>query len=441
MGKTTLVKLQIRDFLKRGISPWNILYYSLDLANTPQDIVDIIEIYLKISEKRRGNKRAYLFLDEASSVKDWQKGIKWLVDADMLVNCTVMVTGSQALNIRNATERLPGRKGDIEDNHDKILTPMKFSEYASLLDSEIKEFVAQNNLTSSQNRNVLLRKLLSGEVDERIDRLNAYQNELNAMLERYMLTGGAPKIINEYVKSGIIRENLYSRYVEGITGQWAELSKNQVLLKQFCGAIIKNQGSHTSWNNLARQSSIGSSNTTQDYAYTLRDLVVLSIVHLYDPDKKIPVIQKDKKIYLHDPFFLHIFNGWMDQTGNFETSIKYVEDEINQGRIIEGMVADHLIRWAFSISRKKQMFDYYNHVFYWKDDGGREVDFVLYDGDRIEVPIEVKYRNSLNLKELAPVVGFLNATGRKKGLVISKSDLDVRADYVIVPAAVFLSLI
>ena len=167
----------------------------------------------------------------------------------------------------------------------------------------------------------------------------------------------------------------------------------------------------------------------------------MSIVHLYGQDKKIPMIQKYKKFYLHDPFFLHIFNGWMNQTGSFETSIKYVEDEINQSKILEGIVADHLIRWAFSISRKKRMFDYYNHVFYWKDDRGREVDFVLYDGDRIEVPIEVKYRNSLNLKELAPVVGFLNATGRKKGLVISKSDLDVRADYVIVPASVFLSLI
>lgn len=53
VGKTTLVKLQIRDFLKRGISPWNILYHSLDLANNQQDVVDVVETYLKISKTKR----------------------------------------------------------------------------------------------------------------------------------------------------------------------------------------------------------------------------------------------------------------------------------------------------------------------------------------------------------------------------------------------------
>ena len=120
VGKTTLIKLQIRDFLEANISPWNILYYSLDLVSTQQDVVDIIEKYMKMSTRQRGDKRCYIFLDEASSVKDWQKGIKWLVDNDTLKNVTVMATGSQAINIRNATERLPGRKGKQDDSCHKI---------------------------------------------------------------------------------------------------------------------------------------------------------------------------------------------------------------------------------------------------------------------------------------------------------------------------------
>jgi len=441
VGKTTLVKLQIKEFLQKKISPWNILYYSLDLANTQQDVVDVVETYMKISARQRGDNRCYLFLDEVSSVHEWQKGIKWLVDGDKLKNCTVMATGSQAINIKNATERLPGRKGILDESYDKILLPMKFSEYASLVNKNINDLIVDNNLLSFQHRKSIFDKLLNQEIDDILDKLHAYQNELNDLLHEYMLTGGTPKIIDEKIKTTTIHESLYTNYLESVTGEWSALSKNETLLKQFCGAIIKSQSSHTSWNNLSKEAALGSSNTASDYAYTLKDLFVLSIIHLYGTDKKIPMPQKDKKFYFHDPYSLHIFNGWMSTKGNFETSLDYVHEEDNQGKIVEGIVADHLIRWSFALSNKKQTFDYYNHVFYWKDEKGREVDFVLYDGNTIEVPIEVKYRNKINPKELTGLVSFLTKTGTKSGLVISKSTLEIRHEYVIIPASVFLLLI
>jgi len=396
---------------------------------------------MKLSSRQRGDRRSYLFLDEASSVTDWQKGIKWLVDNDKLINCTVMAIGSQAINIKKDTERLPGRKGTINDSYDKILLPMKFVEYVSLLNNDIKELINQNNLRSFENREVIFKKLITGEVDEKLDKLNAYQNEINNLLNEYMLTGGTPKIIDERIKMNTIHESLYTNYLESITGQWSKLSKNETLLKQFGGAVMKSLTSHISWNNLAKEAALGSPNTAQDYAYTLHDLFVLSIVHLYGEQKKIPIIQKDRKFYFADPFFLHIFNGWMSPNENFDTSLKYLEDEVNQSRIIEGIVADHLIRWAFSMSKKKQTYDYYNHIFYWKDDKNLEVDFILYDGDTIDVPIEVKFRNKLDLKELAPMVNFLTKTGNDKGLVLSKSLFDVKTNYVIIPTSLFLLLI
>ena len=42
VDKTTMIKLQIRDFLKRNVNPWNIFYYSFDLAGTPKNVADII---------------------------------------------------------------------------------------------------------------------------------------------------------------------------------------------------------------------------------------------------------------------------------------------------------------------------------------------------------------------------------------------------------------
>ena len=291
------------------------------------------------------------------------------------------------------------------------------------------------------NREEIFRKLVAGEIDERLDKINAYQNETNDLLMEYMMTGGTPRVIDEKMKTNTIHEGIYANYLEGVRGQWSELGKNETMLKQFAGAIIKSMTGHISWNGLAKESALGGGGTAQEYAYALHDLSVLSVIHLYGEQRKIPLIQKDRKFYFHDPFFAHIFNGWMSPGGNFEAGLRYLEDEANQSRLIEGILADHLIRLAFSMSKKKQTYDYYNHVFYWKDDKGREVDFVLYDGDRMEVPIEVKFRNKLNPRDLAPLVGFLGKTGSKKGLVVSKTALDEKADYVVVPVSVFLLLI
>ena len=440
VGKTTLVKLQIKEFLENGISPWNILYYPLDLVSTQQDVVDVIQSYMKISSRQRGDRRSYLFLDEASSVHNWQKGIKWLVDSDKLKNCTVMATGSQAINLKNAAERLPNRKGNIEDSYDKILLPMKFAEYASLLNEDICDLVSNLQLLRLDERKNIFLKFLNQEIDDRVEKINAYQNELNDLLHEYMLTGGTPQVVNEKITTGIISESTYTNYLDGITGSWSELRKNEMLLRQFGGAIIKSQGSHISWSNLSKESALGSPNTAADYASTLHDLFALSIIHRYGTDNKIPMIQKDRKFYFHDPFFLHIFHGWIKPQGNFKISLEHIQDEKNQSEIIEGIVADHLIRWSFALSSKKQTFNYFNHVFYWKDDKNREVDFVLYDGDSIETPIEIKFRNRINYKELGGLVSFLNQTD-KGGIVLSKSDLSVKSNYVVIPVAVFLLLI
>lgn len=62
VGKTTLIKLQIREFLESGTHPWNIFYYSFDMVDSRSEMAEIILEYVLASRgKRRG--RAYMFLD------------------------------------------------------------------------------------------------------------------------------------------------------------------------------------------------------------------------------------------------------------------------------------------------------------------------------------------------------------------------------------------
>ena len=51
-------------------------------------------------------------------------------------------------------------------------------------------------------------------------------------------------------------------------------------------------------------------------------------------------------------------------------------------------------------------------------------------------------QNTINHKELAGSVSFLSKTGKGGGgIVLSKSTFDVKDDYVVIPASIFLLLI
>ena len=402
--------------------------------------MNAVEIYFRISPKLRKDDRRYIFLDEATSITDWQKSIKWMMDQNRIPNVTLMATGSQAIGLKNAAERLPNRRGTIEGAHDKILLPMKFSEFACLQNTDLKSLYSVLRLHCSENKKSILMDLASCKIGKNIEKINAYQNELNDLLNEYMVTGGTPYVINKKITTSMLTENIYSEYLNGITGEWNRQSKNETLLRQFGGAVIKNLSGHTSWTNLAKESAIGSAHTVADYAHTLDDLFVLSIIHKYGDKEKIPMVKSDRKLYFRDPFLLHIFNGWISQIECFNLSLQHLQHEYNQGKVVEGIVADHLIRLAFALSNKKHIFRYHNHVFYWKNSDGKEVDFILLVGD-VEVPIEVKFRNKINAKnDLAGLVSFQKET-KRKGIALSKFSMRATADYTIVPTSVFLFLI
>lgn len=438
VGKTTLIKLQIRDFLNKGRPPWSIFYYSFDTVGSKSGLVSVIEAYLKLSREYRKNARTYLFLDEVTGIADWQKGIKALVDGDRLGNCTVLATGSQAFSILRAAELLPGRRGRTSDPYDRLLIPMKFSEFVEIRNRDIWQFMRDNRLHSEDGRKQKALQLFSKNIPEVVDRLYVnFIDELNDCLDEYMLTGGTPKIVNEKVKTGFIPTELYAEYLNGIKGDWKP--KDEDMLKNFADAVTENLGSATSWNNLRRQAELGSWATAQDYALVLKNMSIVSIIHKYGKKKKRALIRKQKKFYFVDPFYLHMFNAWHGMVDPFEASEEFLSDT-NKGKMVEGIISNHLIRLAFSMVGNRQLFDYNNNVFFWNDDG-KEVDFVLYVDGKPEIPIEVKYRQNIDPRKLGGIGSFQAETGTKSGLVLSKEELGAKQDYLVVPASVFLMLV
>ena len=109
VGKTTLVKLIIKDLLGRNVNPRNIFYYSMDLVKDDKELFEIFVSWHQIV--KGGSKRKYIFFDEATFVQNWEKSIKHIVDTFGLENKTFILTGSSAIDLRKGSERLPGRRG------------------------------------------------------------------------------------------------------------------------------------------------------------------------------------------------------------------------------------------------------------------------------------------------------------------------------------------
>jgi predicted AAA+ superfamily ATPase len=80
VGKTTLIKIMIRELLEKGIHPKRIFFWACDLIDTPKELATTLQCYLDGARKEYDD-RLFVFLDEISSIRDWQKGIKHLVDA------------------------------------------------------------------------------------------------------------------------------------------------------------------------------------------------------------------------------------------------------------------------------------------------------------------------------------------------------------------------
>lgn len=71
VGKTTLIKLMIRELLREGVRPTRrIFYWTCDLVEGPKELVSILESYID-SVRSLTSERLYIFLDEVSAVRDW----------------------------------------------------------------------------------------------------------------------------------------------------------------------------------------------------------------------------------------------------------------------------------------------------------------------------------------------------------------------------------
>ncbi len=328
IGKSTFLRQFAARCLNQGIAPENIVLFDAERFTDRHHLLGEMEAFI---EEQSGY--TVLLIDEITALDEWWLALKVLADSGKASNSLLLGTGSSAVDLHAGADRLPGRRGRRHPVDFELL-PIPYS--------MVK------------------------------DRLR---------FEEFLLTGGFPWSINEYLRLKAIPSHVFEIHAAAIQGAFQKENHRGHLLNHILPYLAEHQGTPTSVLKLSRDCGVGSNRTAEEYLALLEQIFMVVSCYWTDPHGGPPAPRKNRKFYALDPFLFHLFSdfgkGW---EFSFAAAQNRTQDPAIVGRMVEGIVATELRRQNKG-----------PRLSYWL--GAREIDFV---GDSL---IEVKYRNHVSVEE------------------------------------------
>jgi predicted AAA+ superfamily ATPase len=206
VGKSVEVKRAISRLIAGGVDPRRIIHASCEgwLAS---DLGALVDRGRRIATRGVREPR-FWFLDEITAVKgDWPNRIKWLRDNDPFGGDCVVLTGSSARGLGEATKALAGRRGGASKSN-LILLPMGFKDFCRVIDIELPD-----------TPQVRAKDFLRPETTVVIDELYPWSNELIDAWEIYLQTGGFPQAVEDFIRHGEVGPALVGSLWDVIQGE------------------------------------------------------------------------------------------------------------------------------------------------------------------------------------------------------------------------------
>lgn len=359
VGKTTLVKLMIKKLLTElNAQPLTVFFFSCDRISHYDDLYRIIKSFLDYARPRTKG-RLFCFIDEISFVGEWQRAVKSLADMGMINNTTLVLTGSNAVDIKTSSERLPGRRGDIF-RPDWELLPLDFTQFLHVVAPEI----ATLNYSEAHLK---------------------FWPEIKKFFEDYLLCGGFLSAINKFYMEGGIPPYIYELYWNWIEGDLHRMKRSPETALSMIEKIFSATCSTTSFYKLARDSGMASHVTAGEYVDTLKRMYVLNVLDCFILEQRRRDPKKNKKIYIADPFILttllSVSRGFLDDAFGYSKKNLILED-------IRPKIAQMCVNLA--LARR------FTNIHYGLG-ADFEIDFVAISKGMRSF-FEVKYRESFNSK-------------------------------------------
>lgn len=396
VGKSTLVKLIIKKLLDKQVRKENIFFATCDRMENFNELHSLIKTYLDFARPRT-KEHLYIFLDEVSFVKDWQRAVKELVDSGLLKGVTCLFTGSNILDIKFSGELLAGRRGKISPA-DIEFRGLTFGEFIKLT-----------------RPNLYARDLFKASY-----KLPHYKK----IFEDYLLTGGFLMNINEYYRNGYLANSAYETLIAWLEGDLHKTGKSEATAYNIFSVLLKSLTTPLSFVGIARDIGITSHLAVQEYLEIFEKMFFISRVDYFSLGQRKTEIRKNKKFYFTDPFIMASVKAKVDAAlGNpFAYSKQIIEDQ--KDKLAENAVAYHL----------KRKFP---QLYFGRSKKDQEIDFVgKLDGKYAF--FEVKYQNRVSSSEFA---FFKDKFKKEKLTVLTKDNLEKDGNIELAPLELYLSAI
>lgn len=400
IGKTTLLYQLIDELLKKGVEPQHITYYSFDdpaLIRRGMDGGKLLDSVMRHHAGSQPHPPVFLFLDEIQRLDRWELHLKKYYDLKFPVR--IVISGSASSPIfKKSRESLLGR---VKDYH---LLPFSFREFLLFLWNDQPDMVREIERLHEFGR--ATQGIFTGDplrLDIRGFDLSSAKripwDSVQDALNRYFLEGGFPEVWNlpdwvakqDYLYDNQVKKVIYEDLVLA-----AEFRKPE-LLKRFYISLLETPGREVSIQAVAGETKT----SAQQIEKYLPLLEMTDLVYHIDKFRKSPLrVRKGKmKFYLVD---LALRNAVMRLT---ETLL---HDEAALGLYAENLVFLAMKKWRGTIQ-----MDYYR-------DRDGEVDFVVHAGPKNYLPIEVKYRNTIQAEDVKSLKNFGKRYSASGAILVTK---------------------
>jgi hypothetical protein len=363
VGKTTVLYQIINSLLEEKIKPENILYLSLDDPKLKIDFDKIIDSYQTKILKRsiEDSSTIYIFLDEVQYLENWQYYVKKYFDRNYPIK--FVVSGSSATLIQRGTESLMGRT--VEET----LLPFSFKEF---LEYHTREKYRLKSL-------------------DKVDTISIkkFESEAKIFFEKYLLKGGFPNIfeIEEIeVWQKLVKEDIIDKAVYRDLVNLYDIKKPE-LLEKLLLYVSGITGQTLNISNISNSIGLSRGYVNKYLRYLKNTLLLVTLKKYAKSIEKI--IRSNEKAYVLDQ---GIINSLLNKTKI---------DDVFAGHLVETVVLRHLLKYE---------------IYYWKN--YYEVDFIVIK-DKI-TPIEVKYKDNIDKKDIRGIISFCKKFKVKKGIIITK---------------------
>ncbi len=292
VGKSVEVKRAIAAAIGRGANPRLVFFCSCD-GLSAQDVRRMVAVGQRDSATLAGDR--YWFLDEITAVPGWAVAIKELRDSDPVFRRScVVVSGSSARDLREATKALAGRRGGVADS-DRLLLPMDFRSFCLSIGGF--ELLPEEQLRPDD--------FLTMAGDRSISELLPFFSELDHAWQSYLRVGGFPKAVSDFVATAEVSAGFVQALWDVIAGDaFQSTGMTEADVIAFLERLVIGLGSPLNASAVARDVGLSDNHRVNDRIGALA--LALLAWRCHRRKGELPSLRAQEKVYLLDPLIAHL---------------------------------------------------------------------------------------------------------------------------------------